>query len=272
VFASAHIGSKNPFRDSQLRRLLIRPGAIGDCIVSLPALEFLKADYTEVWVAAQNVPLIRFADRVRSIESTGLNLVGFQDMPVLKQLEEFDSIVSWYGTNRPEFREQVKHLPFAFQRALPSDSRVHAVDFYMRQVGGPDGSIPHIECPRRDDQFLAIHPFSGNPDKNWPLEKYEDLAERFALPVEFSAGPEEPLEHAYRTENLYEVACWLASARMYLGNDSGITHLAAAVHTPTLAIFRATDPGVWGPRGEIVSILRGDPHVEDVIAMLDSLA
>ena len=44
-----------------MRRLLIRPGAIGDLIVSLPALEYLRADYTEVWVAECNVPLIRFA-------------------------------------------------------------------------------------------------------------------------------------------------------------------------------------------------------------------
>src|SRR5579864_5475316 len=60
-----------------MRRLLIRPGAIGDLIVSLPALESLRAEYLEVWVAERNVPLIRFADAVRSIGSTGLDMLEF---------------------------------------------------------------------------------------------------------------------------------------------------------------------------------------------------
>ena len=53
-----------------MRRLLIRPGAIGDVIVSLPALEFLKAEYTEVWVPSPLVPLIQFADKVVSIAAS----------------------------------------------------------------------------------------------------------------------------------------------------------------------------------------------------------
>src|SRR6185437_6348448 len=59
-----------------MRRLLIRPGAIGDFILSLPAMECLRDGYLEVWAAAANVPLARFADRACSIASTGLDLVG----------------------------------------------------------------------------------------------------------------------------------------------------------------------------------------------------
>jgi ADP-heptose:LPS heptosyltransferase len=77
------------------------------------------------------------------------------------------------------------------------------------------------------------------------------------LPVRWCAGPEQALEHAARFENLYELACWLASARVYIGNDSGITHLAAAVGTPVVAIFGATDPAVWAPRGDRVSVVGG---------------
>jgi ADP-heptose:LPS heptosyltransferase len=60
-----------------------------------------------------------------------------------------------------------------------------------------------------------------------------------------------------RFENLYELACWLASARVYIGNDSGITHLAAAVGTPVVAVMGATDPAVWAPRGERVRVVSG---------------
>ena len=75
--------------------------------------------------------------------------------------------------------------------------------------------------------------------------------------VLWCAGPEEAIENAMRFENLYELARWLASARVYIGNDSGITHLAAAVGTPVVAIFGPTDPAVWAPRGERVSVLTG---------------
>ena len=63
----------------KMRRLIIRPGAIGDFVVSLPAMECLRDGYLEVWAASVNVPLARFADRARSIASTGLDLVGITD-------------------------------------------------------------------------------------------------------------------------------------------------------------------------------------------------
>lgn len=239
---------------SQLRRLLIRPGAIGDCIVSLPALEFLKTDYTEVWVAGQNVPLIRFADCVRSILSTGIDAWP----PRVDALEGFDEIHSWYGTRRPEFRDAVSSFPFQFYEALPVDKP--AVDFYLRQVGAPLGATPRVVCPRRDDGFVAIHPFSGSARKSWP--HFAELASRLDGDVRFCIGAEQSWPGAVHYSDLYELACWLATARLYIGNDSGITHLAAAVGTPTIAIFQASDPRVWAPPGAIVL---ERPSVDDIV-------
>ncbi len=246
--------------------MLIRPGAIGDCILSLPALECLKTDYTEVWVPSQVAPLIRFADCVRSIASTGLDLMGLpetQAPPVLlDRLRSFDSIVSWYGSNREEFRSQVKELglPFEFFPALPAEGEsIHAADFFLRKVGCAGPAVPRIDCPRADRQeFIAIHPFSGSPRKNWPLDRYRELAERLEWPVQWCAGPEEPLEGAVRIADLYDLACWLATARLYIGNDSGITHLAAAVGVPVIAIFGPTDPAVWAPRGKSIRVVSGN--------------
>ena len=77
------------------------------------------------------------------------------------------------------------------------------------------------------------------------------------MPVRWCRGPEDPpLDDAVEIGNLYELACWLARARLYIGNDSGITHLAAAVGTPVLALFGPTDPRVWAPRGEHVRVAR----------------
>jgi hypothetical protein len=255
----------------RVRRLLIRPGAIGDFIVSLPALECLKTDYVEVWTATPNVPLARFAGRARSIASTGLDLLGVTEPPflLLDQLRSFDSIVSWYGANRPDFRDAVAALPFTFFPALPQDSDVHAVDFYLDQartlIPCHSDGIPRIRCDVPRENFAVIHPFSGNPRKNWPLEKFRAVAaglERL-MPVYWCSGADDPpLEGAVRIDDLYDLACWIARAALYIGNDSGITHLAAAAGAPVLAIFGPhSDPAVWGPRGlqvRIAEFVHGD--------------
>ena len=259
-----------------MRRLLIRSGGIGDCILCFPTLEYFKSDYTEVWVPSVIVPLIRFADAVRPIASTGVDLMGLPgiDPPraLVEKLRSFDSIVSWYGGNREEFQAQTRQLglPFQFFSALPSPGeRIHASDFFLRQAGGEGVAIPRIEYPRtvRGD-FAVIHPFSGSSRKNWPLERFRELSQRLTWPVQWSAGPQEQLDGAVRFENLYELACWLATARVYIGNDSGITHLAAATGIPVVAIFGPTDPAIWQPRGERVRVVAGklaDITVEEVL-------
>jgi len=66
-----------------------------------------------------------------------------------------------------------------------------------------------------------------------------------------------------RITNLYELACWLATARLYIGNDSGITHLAAAVGTPVVALFGPTDPRIWAPRGPQIRLI-AKPALEEI--------
>jgi heptosyltransferase III len=232
------------------RRLLIRPGAIGDVILSLPALEAARADYTEVWAPRPMLPLIGFADRTRVIADTALDLLGVVDGARVPDLETFDSIYSWYGTGRPEFRDAVRHLPFTFFPALPP----------------PSDGIPRIAVPPAGTQdFAIIHPFASNLAKRWPLENFREVAARLGIPVKFCTGPTEPLQEAIKMDDLYELACWISTARVYIGNDSGIAHLAAAVGTPVVAIFLASDPRVWAPRGGHVTVLER-PAVADVVA------
>ncbi len=263
-----------------MRRLLIRPGAIGDCILSLPALQHVRADYTEVWIPSPVVPLVTFADAVRPLASTGLDLAGVGDLQMparlIDQLKSFDSIVSWYGANRPEFREALLGLgvPCEFHAALPPVTHSgHATDFFANQVGAPEGLIPQIEiAPAPARASVVIHPFSGSARKNWPLHLYQELADRLACPVEWSAGPEEELSGAVRFRSLGDLAVWLGGARLYIGNDSGITHLAAALGVKTIALFGSSSPETWGPRGENVTVLRCNPIEElEVQAVLGAL-
>jgi heptosyltransferase III len=228
-------------------RLLIRPGAIGDCILALPELEAARADYTEVWAPRAVLPLIRFADRTRAIADTGLGLVGVLPGAKVPALQAFDSIYSWYGTRHAEFREAVRHLPFTFFSALPPSVQ----------------GVPRIPVPPAPiGDFYVIHPFSGGSKKNWPLENFRALAALLPLTVKWSAGPEEPLDEAVRFNDLYELGCWLSTARVYVGNDSGISHLAAAVGTPVVAIFTCTDPRIWAPQGAHVTVLE-NPSLEE---------
>jgi heptosyltransferase-3 len=232
------------------RRLLIRPGAIGDVILSLPALEAARAAYTEVWAPRPLLPLIRFADRTRALADTGLDLLAVVEGARVAELETFDSIYSWFGSNRPEFRDAVRHLPFTFFPALPPPAE-----------GIPRITVP--PAPRQD--FAILHPFASGPHKRWPLENFRQVAARLDLPVRWCAGPEEHLEDAIRMDDLYQLARWISTARVYVGNDSGIAHLAAAVGTPVVAIFLASDPRVWAPRGPNVTVLE-HPTIMEVVA------
>ena len=259
-----------------LRTLLIRPGGIGDCILSFPAMEAMVAGETEVWISGQAVSLVRFASRARSLSSTGIDLLGLHDVEpppqIIDSLSRFDSIISWYGANRPEFREAVASLglPFRFLDALPpGHNTMHAADFYFRQAGRAGPAVPRIACQSHGGDYAVIHPFSGSPRKNWPLPRFRELADRLDMPVRWCAGPEEKLENAVRFDDLYGLAEWLANARLYIGNDSGITHLAAAVGTPVVAIFGPTDPAIWGPRGERVQVISKHgawPEIDEVAA------
>lgn len=227
-------------------------------IVWLPAAEHLLNGGGEVWCAGANRDLIAHLAPTRAIEGSGLDLLELPGAavpgPLIERLKSFDEIVSWYGTARAEFRDALAQLgiPTKFFPALPRDeSPVHAVDFYLDQIGTPPGAIPRIPATPVDRGYAVIHPFSGSPKKNWPLDRYQEAA-RLLYPhieVKWCAGPDEPLDGARRFPRLADLASFLAGADVYIGNDSGPSHLAATVGTPVIALFGPTDPIVWAPRG-----------------------
>jgi ADP-heptose:LPS heptosyltransferase len=197
----------------------------------------------------------------------------------MEKLRSFDSVVSWYGANRPEFREALARTgtPCVFYAALPPPGyNAHATDFFSGQVGAPRGLVPRIHgqasVPR---ESIVIHPFSGSTQKNWPLDRFRELAARVPHNIEWIAGPEEELPEAMRYDDLASLAQWIGGARLYIGNDSGITHLAAAVGVPTLALFGPTAPNVWAPRGHNVTVIRSNPlddlQLESVLNLVNRL-
>jgi hypothetical protein len=118
--------------------------------------------------------------------------------------------------------------------------------------------------------LLALHAGSGSPRKNWPAGRYAQVAEwwlqqdHHSLCFIFGEADRDvqqflssrfPHVPQLVRRPLDQVAALLCSCSAFIGNDSGITHIAAAAGVPTLALFGPADPLMWGPRGERVSIL-----------------
>jgi heptosyltransferase-3 len=136
--------------------------------------------------------------------------------------------------------------------------------FKLTFINNPADASPTLPGP---GPWLAVAPGSGQARKNWPLSHYYEvsraLAWKFNLQVLWLAGPAEEATLPYlqslaqaqgqvllANRPLAQVARILSHCRLYLGNDSGLTHLAAAVAGPdVLALFGPTDPRVWAPLG-----------------------
>jgi heptosyltransferase-3 len=124
---------------------------------------------------------------------------------------------------------------------------------------------------------IIIHPGSGSKKKVWPLERFLDLThylqKHLRSRILIILGPAEGPEVQMNFENkewsmgttapilakglsLLELASVMEGCRLFIGNDSGISHMAAALGLPTIAIFGPTDPMVWAPRGEKVVVVR----------------
>jgi ADP-heptose:LPS heptosyltransferase len=124
---------------------------------------------------------------------------------------------------------------------------------------------------------LAIHPGSGDLKKNWSPMGFSHVANLArqegleALVIEGEAD-EEPVSAllelldnrppVLRIEDLQVVARILSQSTAYLGNDSGISHLAAAAGAPTVSLFGPTDPRTWAPQGQTVRVLGFDSSAE----------
>jgi hypothetical protein len=116
------------------------------------------------------------------------------------------------------------------------------------------------------ERFLALHPGSGSPAKCWPGERFGALAGSLAGPTRFlvALGPAEEDQRweqlagalVARELPLRSLGALLSLAGLYVGNDSGVSHLAAASGARTLALFGPTAPDVWLPVGRGVCCLR----------------
>src|SRR6266699_4904122 len=294
------------------RILVIRGGAIGDFILTLPALKALRdaspQAYMEI-LGYKHIAVLAekrfYAQAVRSIEYGPLSSFFARNSELPAELANyfasFDLIISYlYDPDRifennlrrcgvenllcgpPKIVENAGHA--ACQLARPIE------EMGIRVVDLSEKVFPSTEDRQFASDFLrslqqpivAIHPGSGSKEKNWPLEnwialfsgtgglpdaegKHGRLGKFHSLVVisgEAEKTQTKQLEREWKGRDvrfaknlpLPHLTAVLERS-IFIGHDSGISHLAAAAGANCVLLFGPTDPNVWAPQNSNVRIL-----------------
>jgi len=281
------------------RALILRGGALGDFLVTLPALRLLRERWPQarlelagnVTAAALGVAdgLLDAAHSQHEARWAGLYRPGPLPAQFAEWLRGFDLVISFWPDPAGELRG---HFPvfsgqvFLTAGALPEQApaaahyceALHSLGlattnyFHRLRVDGMGARKPGL---------VAIHPGSGSSKKNWPVDRWEEICRQLAgrtgtelLIVSGEAEPAGALASHGRQARclpLPELARELSSCSLFLGHDSGVSHLAAAVGVPSVLLFGPTDPRVWAPPAPgVVALCRGTEL--DAISIADVLA
>jgi ADP-heptose:LPS heptosyltransferase len=270
------------------------PGALGDFICFLPALEVLWQNAeVDVFARTEFRDLVPTRVKVRSLECFEVRRLFAPDATVDERLTVFfgsyAAIYSWTGSGQKEFVDQLITICRGRARIYPfraDDRASHHSDYYLSCL---DKTFRHPRAPNvalRPDAVawskkywvkhsmdgkavLVLAPGSGAREKNWPATFYHAVADWWRHrtqgavvvligPVEEERGGLEVLLNRSIVASgltLAQVAALLARSDLYLGNDSGITHLAAAVGVRTVALFGPSDLHQWAPRGQKIATI-----------------
>ena len=285
--------------------LVIRGGAIGDFILTLPVLSALRQQFPTAHLEVLGYPHIvqlavagGLANAVRSIEAGAL--AGFfaregnLDEALQKYFSEFAIIISYLFDPDKIFHTNIGRCSKAQFIAGPhrpnENEAVHATKVFLapleRLAVYNADVVPRLMKSARSqnkinkaDSWVALHPGSGSPHKNWPEEKWSELLHGLLQVTKLNfllVGGEaegERLErlsvslptariNIARSLPLPELARKLQGCCAFLGHDSGISHLAAAVGLPVLVLWGASVEAVWHPHGEQVIIIRDSAGLE----------
>ena len=273
-----------------LRILAVRLSSMGDIIHALPAVASLKHSFPKShisWVVRPRwMPLLEgnpFIDELIPLERTPRSLSrSWRAM----RAEKFDMAIDFQGLVQSALisaaagadrvigfhRSTVRERPAAlFYSTGVATQSLHAVDRNLDLVAGagasnllrifpiPDGD-PEDSLP--EGKFALTSPFAGWGSKQWPLERYAELAAELDMPLVVNGPPEAAgllrqirgaVVHVSGIRGLIHAT---RKAHAVIGIDSGPMHLAAALGKPGVAIFGPTDPARNGPYGGSLRTVR----------------
>ncbi len=289
-----------------MRILILRPGAIGDTLLTFPILQHLQRKYAGAAITfvgnASVLPLVEafeLASRVADYEEPqwGQFFVPLPNPPskqakrLYETVREMDTAIFWLRNPGPDLVQNAHLLGIKQIFVAPGrpaeHTHMHIVNYLGQSIGervrvNDVWNVPELyrwqassASPSESSRVIAIHPGSGGGQKCWPITSFASLIERLwqhKVPVLLVAGP---ADHDRMTE-LYQqlpapsqpallstlinaplltLTKRLRECRGYVGNDSGITHLAALLGVPTLALFGPSNPEIWRPVGTNVIVL-----------------
>ncbi len=283
--------------------LVIRGGAIGDFILTLPAVAALRRRFANSHLELLGYPHIAqlafaagLVDCVRPIEARGLASFFARGGPLPDDLKdyfsEFDVIVSYLYDPDGIFRENIGRCSFALFIQGPhrpgATDVVHATEVFLKPLerlaifNAPNIPQLRFACTvKPPGPTLAVHPGSGSERKNWPEGKWLELlqwlvcrpglrllivggeAEGDRLDRLSAALPAEKVTVA-RSLPLVELGELLQGCIGFIGHDSGITHLAAALGLPCVVLWGDTSPEIWRPLGRDVNLVRNESGLSGI--------
>jgi len=285
------------------RILVIRGGAIGDFLLTLPALKLLRdafpGAHLEILGYKHIIALVEnrgYADSVRSIDYAPLASFFSRDGELPAELAQyfrsFQQIISYLFDPDEIFANNLKRC--GVKNLIKASPQINDGEHAARQLARPLEQLglfledaAAVIYPNKEDRMfakkflersvrplLALHPSSGGERKNWALENWRELGDWLIESMQPSTllvvigeadesraqqlkewWAERPVCYAQNLP-LPQLAALLEQCALFIGHDSGISHLAAAVGTPSLLVFGPTDPEIWAPANERVKTIR----------------
>jgi ADP-heptose:LPS heptosyltransferase len=287
--------------------IVVRPGALGDTVLSLPLLESIlllhpTAKITFLGTRPYGDIIPKWAEFQPMDHPRWLWLFAPESAESAPNGRSFDT--AYLVLNKPD--DVIRNLNNArvssiFLTSSRPEPGEHVVEHMHRGLGLPvPAKAPALShFASRKEGLIWIHPGSGGPGKCIPLgfliRFLDALASMKDCPRVITAGEDDAflkdlpewntLMNAPRTRLLEQrpllEVCTLSSASLFIGNDSGISHLAAALGVPSIVFFTSTDPSQWSPwvpddqvrvldvRGEEVTLSAADRLASQVVAFID---
>jgi heptosyltransferase-3 len=295
--------------------LIMRPGAIGDNLLTFPVIQALRTQSNSPHVTfvgnAAVLPLaleLGIAEDVFDYNSLQWSELfstnGIHSATLQGVLRDIDSAICWLRDPEHLVERNLRSLGIqqvTIAHGRPSaNERMHIVEYLARTLklqwdtqdwaAWADGVHTHKPGQTRVDSLVgirvAIHPGSGGAYKCWPTAHFAALIEalwRRNISVLLLGGPADSERMADLLSQLPKpssasllstlvnaplltIAQQLGQCVGYVGNDSGITHLAALLATPTIVLFGPSDPAIWRPLGNTTRVI-----YEPVLANLPML-
>ncbi len=267
------------FLSTQKSFLVSHRGALGDFALTFPTLSLLRWKFKEYRFVGLGKPShmelaasLGFIDSYYDSESASF-LPFYSGSAIPPELEGVESALLWMNTD-PAMESLVKESwtgTVHFHPPFP-DGQGHVLEHHLEALvrftlPGEMWDEPYFPMSPKRQDFALIHPGSGSASKNYDPEFYAFIAQELKSTrfpdTRILLGPcEEGLRHVFEkrfplveTHSCTELARILSQSSLFIGNDSGVSHLSGLLGSRTLAMYKNSNHGQWGVRGRHVQIL-----------------